>query len=368
MKGPSGAAVAGPSAADRFYFPQLDGLRAVAFLAVFGFHFAASSRAPMAPLLAAMAEAGSFGVDLFFILSSFLITSLLFRERAAVGRIHVAAFWVRRALRIWPLYFIFVGIFIALKAPPAWFALGLLTFASNWALVYRPYSSIATHLWSIAVEEQFYLGWPLLLAGLRPRWLPAVSGAMVGGSILTRAALLAIGPTRTPDAIWMHTFDRLEPFALGGLLAWFWPRMSAGWRLPGWTGLASLGAAGALVSLLLYCAVPAGTLMVAPPVWAYTAVDALLALAMGGALLAGRGGFLAHPSFVALGRISFGLYVFHFPVIHGVLGVADLAWPLRLTVSFGITLALAAYSYRFLEAPFLRLKRRFTYVRSAPIP
>src|SRR5690349_12152659 len=113
MKGPSGSAVGGPSAADRFYFPQLDGLRAVAFLGVFGFHFAASSRAPMAPLLAAMAEAGSFGVDLFFILSSFLITSLLFRERAAVGRIHVAAFWVRRALRIWPLYFVFVGIFIA---------------------------------------------------------------------------------------------------------------------------------------------------------------------------------------------------------------------------------------------------------------
>src|SRR5260370_38223700 len=110
----------------QFYLPQLDGLRLVAFLGVFVFHFLQSARRPLSPALIAVAEAGAFGVDLFFILSSFLITSLLLREQASEGQIHVRAFWVRRALRTWPLSSLFVRVFLLLSRPPAWSALGAL--------------------------------------------------------------------------------------------------------------------------------------------------------------------------------------------------------------------------------------------------
>jgi peptidoglycan/LPS O-acetylase OafA/YrhL len=351
----------------RFYFPQLDGLRGLACLGVFFFHFAAASQSPISPSVAAVAAAGSFGVDLFFILSSFLITSLLLREQASAGRIHVLAFWLRRGLRIWPLYFLVVGIFVVLHRPPGWYVLGLLTFTSNWALAYHSYTSIATHLWSIAVEEQFYFCWPLILAACGRRWLPAVSLAMIGSSVVVRAWLLETRATQ--DTVWMHTFDRLEPLALGVLIAWLWPRVSGMWRVPAWTGLASVGAAWALVALVIRYWAAAETLLISPPIWTYTLVDGILAIVVCTALVAAPVGLLGHPILVYLGRISFGLYVFHFPVIHGVLNVVDtMSWPIRLSASFGLTLLLAAYSYRFLEQPFLRLKHRFTYVRSAPVP
>src|SRR5258705_826029 len=92
--------------AARFYVPQLDGLRFFAFLVVFIAHVGAQSAAP--PWLGAILPAGGFGVDLFFVLSSFLITTLLQREQGTQGRIDVRAFWMRRILRIWPLYFFFL--------------------------------------------------------------------------------------------------------------------------------------------------------------------------------------------------------------------------------------------------------------------
>jgi peptidoglycan/LPS O-acetylase OafA/YrhL len=351
----------------RFYLPQLDGLRFVAFLAVFVFHFLQSARRPLSSSLIAVAEAGAFGVDLFFILSSFLITSLLLREHASEGQIHVRAFWVRRALRIWPLYFLFVGVFLLLNRPPGWYALGLLTFTTNWALLHRWYPSPMNHLWSVAIEEQFYLCWPLILALLGARWLPAVSAAMIGGALVARAWLLASRATLTDQALWIHTLDRLEPLALGILIAWFWPRIAPTPRLPAWSGLASVGAAWALVAIIIgYCVTP-GTLLVSPPIWTYTLVDVILAGSLGITVWAASG-LLAHPILVYLGRISYGLYVFHFPVIYGVREGFGLRWPLRLLLTLGLTVALAAYSYRFLEQPFLRLKQRFTYVRSAPFP
>jgi peptidoglycan/LPS O-acetylase OafA/YrhL len=351
----------------RFYLPQLDGLRFVAFLAVFVFHFLQSARRPLSSSLIAVAEAGAFGVDLFFILSSFLITSLLLREQASEGQIHVRAFWVRRALRIWPLYFLFVGVFLLLNRPPGWYALGLLTFTTNWALLHRWYPSPMNHLWSVAIEEQFYLCWPLILALLGARWLPAVSAAMIGGALVARAWLLASRATLTDQALWIHTLDRLEPLALGILIAWFWPRIAPTPRLPAWSGLASVGAAWALVAIIIgYCVTP-GTLLVSPPIWTYTLVDVILAGSLGITVWAASC-LLAHPILIYLGRISYGLYVFHFPVIYGVREGFGLRWPLRLLLTLGLTVALAAYSYRFLEQPFLRLKQRFTYVRSAPFP
>jgi len=279
----------------------------------------------------------------------------------------VRAFWVRRALRIWPLYFLFVGVFLLLNRPPGWYALGLLTFTINWALLHRWYPSPINHLWSVAIEEQFYLCWPLILALLGARWLPAVSVAMIGGAVVARAWLLASRATLTDQALWINTLDRLEPLALGILIAWFWSRIAPTPRLPVWSGLASVGAAWALVAIIIgYCVTP-GMLLVSPPIWTYTLVDVILAGSLGITVWAASG-LLAHPILVYLGRTSYGLYLFHFPVIYDVREGFGLRWPLRLLLTLGLTVALAAYSYRFLEEPFLRLKQRFTYVRSAPFP
>src|SRR5687768_7831381 len=163
-----------------FYHPELDVLRFVAFLAVFMHHAlprdarlyvnSGLSQAATQWLLTAK-EAGAFGVDLFFALSSYLITELLLREHEQRGTFSVAAFYVRRALRIWPLYFTFLALTVLVVPtliPTDRFGPIYITsfalFVGNWVCAAKglPFS-VASPLWSISVEEQFYIGWPLLL-------------------------------------------------------------------------------------------------------------------------------------------------------------------------------------------------------------
>jgi peptidoglycan/LPS O-acetylase OafA/YrhL len=147
----------------RFYLPQLDGLRFLAFASVFLAH---GMWGTPRPWLARLQPVGNYGVDLFFVLSSYLLTTLLLREQAATGRIHVIAFWLRRGLRIWPLY---VAVVLGLAVATSlswWYVLGLATFAFNWQLTV-PFTgtpallTAMTLLWSLSVEEQFYWVWPV---------------------------------------------------------------------------------------------------------------------------------------------------------------------------------------------------------------
>jgi peptidoglycan/LPS O-acetylase OafA/YrhL len=164
---------------DSFYRPGLDILRALAFLLVFVAHGLVSeiNRPTQAGAIARM---GEFGVSIFFFLSSYLITELLLREKRDTGTIHVPAFYVRRILRIWPLYFamIAVGWFCGQFSPShalsfAWGASLLLLF-TNWYTVGHGYPpGFLFPLWSISVEEQFYLAWPLIVKYLSP-------GALLG--------------------------------------------------------------------------------------------------------------------------------------------------------------------------------------------
>jgi peptidoglycan/LPS O-acetylase OafA/YrhL len=155
--------------AQTFYLPELDCLRFLAFLGVFAFHARHSLEgiAPISWLLGMSitnaAYAGSFGVDLFFVLSAFLITELLLREKETTGSLNVPAFYVRRILRIWPLYFFFLGIVAVLHLfdPSQQFgwryliSFGLLS--GNWAIVlFGVPASVANILWSVCMEEQFY--------------------------------------------------------------------------------------------------------------------------------------------------------------------------------------------------------------------
>ena len=157
-----------PRGSKSFYRPELDCLRFFAFLAVFVHHtmprqidFYIAHHLPTA--LSNVAYAGSFGVDLFFCLSAFLITELLLREKEEVGYLNVKAFYIRRILRIWPLYFAFVLFSFGLTFVDRnqHFSVSQLTMflllAGNWASAFTVISSVVAPLWSVSIEEQFYL-------------------------------------------------------------------------------------------------------------------------------------------------------------------------------------------------------------------
>jgi peptidoglycan/LPS O-acetylase OafA/YrhL len=370
----------------RFYHPELDALRFFAFLVVFFHHAlpadaslytAAGFPAELARWLLLGKHAGAYGVDLFFALSAYLITELLIREYHRRGSIDIWAFYVRRALRIWPLYFAFLAITI-LIVPflfPAddfnWkYALMFTLFVGNWACVWWgvPFS-VASPLWSVSIEEQFYLAWPILIFFFGIKRLPQIAVVML---VIAFAMRIVLATARVGDpAVWCNTFARLDPIALGALLAY-----GLGGRAPNLNTASriALGAGGLLLWLVTsrYFSLYGFSSLITYPAIGLGSVMLLIA-----ALRPEANSFLRSPLslLVYLGRISYGLYVFHLlalaimsqqlfvPVIGLQLGFAS-----RLIIAFFLTVVLAAISYRWLERPFLRLKPRFTHVASTRAP
>jgi peptidoglycan/LPS O-acetylase OafA/YrhL len=205
------------TAAPRFYIPQLDGLRFFAFLGVFVSHASnANGELPTGGVEWYHAEwwgrsallAGALGVELFFVLSSYLITSLLVREGDANGRIDVPAFWMRRVLRIWPLYFAFVFVYALLGGLTGRTLAAFSVFAGNWAFAaWGDDPGLAGVLWSVSVEEQFYLAWPLVLAVLPRRFLRLASLGFVTMAVVARYASFASGAS--VFTVWLNTFAHL---------------------------------------------------------------------------------------------------------------------------------------------------------------
>lgn len=382
FKGNHGPSKAQHRSDDRFYHPELDALRFLAFLVVFIHHAlpadaslytAAGLPAELARWLLLAKHAGAYGVDLFFALSSYLITELLIREYDRRGKIDIYAFYVRRALRIWPLYFAFLAITVLIVPYlfPAdafnWkYALAFGLFVGNWACVWWgvPFS-VASPLWSVSVEEQFYLAWPLLIFFFGVKRLPQIAVIMLVIAFAMRI-ILAVAKVGDP-AVWCNTFARLDPIALGALLAY-----GLGGRTPNLkiASRIALGAGGLLFWLATarYFSLFGFSSLITYPAVAVGSVMLLIA-----ALRPEANRLLRSPlsSLVYLGRISYGLYVFHLFALAimsqqlyvPVLGL-QLGFTSRLIISFFFTVALAAISYRWLELPFLRLKHRFTYILS----
>jgi peptidoglycan/LPS O-acetylase OafA/YrhL len=375
-------------AAKRFYRPELDSLRFFAFLAVFLFHvtprdpaaYARYSFVPQAlvPWICGIARAGAFGVDLFFALSAYLITGLLLREKEVRGHVDVKAFYARRILRIWPLYFSFIAIAVAI---PIWdhtqklpwpYVAGYLLLAGNWVYAFKGLpASVAIPLWSISIEEQFYLFWPPILRRITRRKLVYVVIALLLLANLARIALVAAHASGA--AIEYNTFARIDPIALGILVACLLgdrsPRLSPGMRFAltfaALLTLAAIGTYGHLNAPESLAPV-IGTLVGRP----------LVALASGALLVAfigaaGPARILTSRGLVYLGKISYGLYVYHMA------GVLIAEHILRnnsggrhrgaVLLGFLLTIAFSAISYRWFESPFLRLKDRFAVIRSRPV-
>ena len=214
-----------PEAAVQRRLPGLDGLRAIAVIVVIAFHF-----------VPAAAPGGYLGVDVFFVISGFLITTLLLRERSRTGRVSVPRFWLRRARRLLPALAVVVltcgaaaaviggDVLVHLGSQ----VLGAATFSSNWLYIVQGTSYFATtspelfrNLWSLAVEEQFYLLWPgllILLLFVRWRWLRVVIVSLLAVSSAVAMALLFTPPgdaTRVYYGTDTHSFG----LALGAAVA-----------------------------------------------------------------------------------------------------------------------------------------------------
>ncbi len=375
----------------KYYHPELDCLRFFAFLSVFIHHVLPCNAedfrklgAGTARLIVSVNLAGGLGVTLFFCLSSFLITSLLLREFDLKGALNVRAFWLRRILRIWPLYFAFILLaatvvpyFVPRDRLEGGFLSLFLFFGGNWACMFNGYpNSVAAPLWSVSAEEQFYLVWPILLSVVSPKRL----GNMIAGCFLvatvSRVVVLHSGLSNL--GIWCNPFTQLDPIALGALFAiytrnhnWKPTAVVRGWLLAG-------GFVVPQVFIFLFgeaCFSGAWSLIFYP-----AAALACLCILMGcyRAEPALNSASRVRGALIYLGRVSFGLYVFHLlaialaiPVIGMVpahsLGMKIAVFVARPLLAFALTLGMAILSYRFLEIPFLKLKDRFTYVESAPM-
>ncbi|MBN9615214.1 MAG: hypothetical protein BGO25_03100 [Acidobacteriales bacterium 59-55] len=375
------------TASNRYYRPELDALRFLAFLIVFIVH-----RMDFLPLDPAqhywaynLCLLGDFGVPVFFLLSAFLITELLMREKDQVGTINSGAFYMRRILRIWPLYFaafyglVLFGHFVhsaGPRDPRSWLAFTF--FVGNWYICKFGWihSYPVNPLWSISVEEQFYIVIPLIARFGGRKGLKIISLGLMAVSYICVIVYARHG-FHGFSSQWTNSFVEFQFFSAGVLLSLFLRG-----RVPDWHPvLRILGIVGAIacwfvasVHFGVQADTPQSTVLQAPIGWALVLVGtALLFLS----LLGTPERFLPR-LVVYLGRISYGLYVFHelvyYLVFHlGKTWLTRFCELLRLIgwrggvgtiLSFLFTILVAHLSYQFYERPFLRLKRRFTIVPS----
>ena len=372
---------------ERFYFPELDSIRFFLFWGVWGYHALPRQEnvytehhvpAAFASLITSILKAGMASLDVFFILSAFLITELLLQEKELRGVPDLKAFYIRRLLRIWPLYFFMIALagFVSIfdrSQPLGWaYALSFLLFAGNWIMVFRgfPRAEIIGPLWSVSFEEQFYLLWPLVVRRASKKNLIQIATGLLVLAALARLILLLKHTGGQP--IWYNSFARLDSIACGILLAAIFhgrPTLRVGLA----TRLALLLAgisAWLIVGLRCGLLDPVPTLlggMIGYPLMSLGGVAIFLCV-----LGAAQDGlpFLKYSWLVYFGKISYGLYAYHFlglQLSHHLLTRYHNAhsWTLSWLCGLAITFSLAVVSFRWLESPFLRLKRnKFTHIPS----
>lgn len=355
-----------------FYRPELDCLRFFAFLFVFISHaFSISADyyvhlgvpRELATWISKAIGSGGLGVVLFFVLSSYLITELLLREYEQRGTLDVKSFYIRRALRIWPLYFVFlVVIYLIIPQESEYsiktnFFIAMLLFVGNWAVVFANGmgASVAGPLWSISVEEQFYIAWPLIISKVGAQHLKRLCFGLIIFSNLVRVIMEKKGAGFV--AFWCSTVTWFDAIAAGALLALY---LRGG--VPRWSSLTRVVlCVGGLAVWVL--SVRFRDQLIYPDIVYFPVVVFGSCLILIGVL----GSNLRLPILVYFGRISYGLYVFHAAALALVSLVFVVYSPLCAFAGLVTTLILGSVSYSLLEQPFLKLKKRFTYVRSEPV-
>jgi peptidoglycan/LPS O-acetylase OafA/YrhL len=362
------------------HIPALDGLRAIAILLVIphNVYVFETTRGWLAPF-AWIANAGWIGVQLFFVLSGFLITRNLLDSRGAPN--YYSAFFGRRILRIFPLYFLVLTFFLLVLpelvdlsanvrssyANQKW----LWLFLSNWAQPFGKEVYWFPHFWSLAVEEQFYLLWPLIIASTPTRRLIPVCLTLVVAALAIRVALLEAGAT--PEMLYMFTVCRMDALAIGALAAVLVgiPEFMTIVRKRATLLLAAafvLFGVGALFTHS-YTAYDSGTLTLGHSLLALSLTTVLLAVIAGSTnrVATWVSAALRVPALRSVGKFSYAMYVFHIPL--SILVGAPLLPALKrlgpgYPVWYAIWIAACSYlaamaSYHLLEKHFLRAKRYF---------
>lgn len=361
------------------YMPQLDGLRALAVIAVWLEHW---GYPPIrASRYLAEIQPGAMGVWLFFVLSGFLITRILLQSRAEIARaggttLHAAKiFYARRFLRILPVYYLTLFV-VSLLLPDVrhvfWWHF---TYNTNfWAVLHPHEYPAGTHFWSLAVEEQFYLIWPWVMMLVPSRYLLRTIIGVIAIALVFRfgCTLLPLGHRGTPAyALLPACADKL---GLGALLAFFWDPAPA---------LKTFQWKSVLIRTGLWLGLPGVIAMIILRAYRPESRPALVYLSFFAALfftwLVGRGaeGFggpvgaalESHP-IRYLGKISYGLYLFHYlvPQTLARLHVPEpRSWAIKFTFFSIVTIAIGSVSWYAFEKPINGLKRFFAYSnRSRP--
>lgn len=341
--------------------PALDGVRGVAILLVMGHHFEV-------PIL----RSGFVGVDLFFVLSGYLITSLLVREFTRSGGIDLPRFFGRRALRLLPALVVLLLLWSPFLRPVEIAA--TLGYVFNWTVVLHLLtgdSSILGHVWSLSVEEQYYLAWPGLLGSLLARrW----SQRRLAATLVVVA--IALGFWR--EILWSHgvgsgrlyygTDTHLDGILLGSALGLVDPARVREWaqRRSGWCHLATLVASAVVLAVLARDDSDYGFLYPVPGAYftvvvAWTVLLARVVIVPWAPLVRVLG---ARP-LAQIGQLSYGLYLWHVPILAQLIPHGP-AWEMALP-GIALSLVCASMSRRFIEQP---LQRRFRpwVTRREPTP
>lgn len=349
------------------YMPQLDGLRAIAVAAVVVQHYDLLN------------GAAGLGVHLFFVLSGFLITGILMQ-----GREHIAAgglrpsyvfrqFYIRRALRIFPLYYLVVFVGILVNAEYArQYAPWLLTYTINLKMAAQGwYIGNFAHFWSLAIEEQYYLVWPWLILLLPRRWLVPAALAMTAAGPLYRSYLVAgwefWGSDATPLRDFIATPTALDSLGMGSLIAILVNRANGAEILRRWLRMPL-----AVGSILLAVALS----ILSSGRWGLIFADTATAIFFGWLIYSASRGFsgltgrgLSSAPLVFIGRISYGIYVYH-PLVPATLKSLGPRLGIVLPTSVGasaalfttLTVIIATISWYAFEKPMNELKRSFPYL------
>jgi peptidoglycan/LPS O-acetylase OafA/YrhL len=361
------------------YNPAFDGIRAIAILLVLLLHTV--NRLPIphsgaGVFVYGLARVGWVGVDLFFVLSGFLITGILLESKKIRGGRYFSAFYARRALRIFPLYFLIVpltlaGLQLFSQTPPAlsdWVV--QLTYTQNTLGLYHPsrVSDFLGHTWSLAIEETFYLVWPLCVYFLTRERLLKLAFLGIAAAFGLRLVMVVWGET---TAVYLSTPTRIDGLLIGALLALTATSAAARKR---WLGL---GPPAVLVFML------AGLLnrdLHVHTRFNLTIGFTLVALGSAALVIACTDPesrvtrALRAPLLTRIGKISYGIYLLHMLIMELAAPLLNpytlhMPYALRYALLFlfcsTLTLVAAQFSFDYFESRLLKLKGRIPYARGA---